>query len=317
METNQSPLLVKYLKNHLNNPGSKAFAPLAEAYRKIGQVEKALELLRAGLKLHPNYISALATLGKCHMDLGRHDLAYTSLKPVMDNNIDNILLLKVFAEACEKTNRSIEALQSYKYLLFLNPRDEFYRGKVTEYEGLEANKLLNESSEESNSIEADELKPVFEHKDVDQWETQNFFGLQAVKDDQSIEDKNEKVTNPVMTMTLVDLYMEQGIYAKAEEALSHILKLQPDNFEAKARWKKLGERKSEGATDEGRSDLMNIIDQKFAKSISDDLKKAAASSEPTSGNSPAPIKENSVYLRIEQKYNDFMQGVTKRSQLIS
>jgi len=313
MENNQSPLLVKYLKNHVNNPSSKAFAPLAEAYRKIGQVDKALELLKKGLKLHPGYVSALVTLGKCHMDVGRHDLAYASLKSIADENIDNILLLKVFAEACEKTNRDAEAGQAYKYLLFLNPKDEYYRGKVASFEALSNDPIATKQ----NDSRPQELEPVFEHEDVDQWETQNFFGLQEVTEKSNEPEKEVKSTNPVMTMTLVDLYIEQGIYSKAEEVISHILKLEPENAEAKAKWQKLQLHQAEGSDDEGRADLMSLIDQKFAKTISEDLRKAAGSAPLTTEVNPSSNSKNSVYEKIEQRYQQFMHGINQRSQLIS
>ena len=48
----------KLERRYAENPHGLTFAPLAEVHRKNGDVARALELLRVGLELHPNYIPA-------------------------------------------------------------------------------------------------------------------------------------------------------------------------------------------------------------------------------------------------------------------
>ena len=60
----------KLERRYAENPHGLTFAPLAEVHRKIGDVPRALELLTAGLELHPNYIPASIVLGRCHQDQG-------------------------------------------------------------------------------------------------------------------------------------------------------------------------------------------------------------------------------------------------------
>src|SRR5437868_686898 len=52
------------------NPKGRLFASLADAYRKDGQYPKALEVLDAGLKNHPEYVSARVVLGRVHLATG-------------------------------------------------------------------------------------------------------------------------------------------------------------------------------------------------------------------------------------------------------
>jgi predicted Zn-dependent protease len=52
------------------NPQGLTFAPLAEAYRKMKEPQRALEILGEGIGLHPDYIPASIVLGRCHLDLG-------------------------------------------------------------------------------------------------------------------------------------------------------------------------------------------------------------------------------------------------------
>ena len=289
MEREHSPLLLKYLKNHVNHPESKAFAPLAEAYRKIGQTDKSLDLLRQGLKKHPNYVSAIITLARCHCDTERFDLAYTALKPFVGQNIENILFLKVFALACEKTNRNEEAKQAYKYLLFLNPRDEFYAERVKE---LDCEEVIEESSDENIDEDAKE-----DLSEIDQWEAKAFFSPEESvlpRQPTNIGPVEHEPANPVMTLTLVDLYCDQGVFEKAKEVLEHILELHPNDENVLKRLAKVQEGLGE-SVDEGRNNLMSIIDEKLAESAQNTK------------------SENPGLQKVEFYYRKFLQNIKLRS----
>ena len=57
------------------DPNSQIFAALAEAYRKKRMVDKALDVCRKGLELHPDYSSAYIVLSKIFMDQGNFEEA--------------------------------------------------------------------------------------------------------------------------------------------------------------------------------------------------------------------------------------------------
>src|ERR1700726_3669711 len=52
------------------DPSSRVFLQLAEEYRHLGRVQDALQVLDAGLKEHPGYLSALVAKGRCLLELG-------------------------------------------------------------------------------------------------------------------------------------------------------------------------------------------------------------------------------------------------------
>jgi len=118
------PLIEKYKKMYRENPDSKVFAPLADFYRKKGKQNKALVILKEGIKKYPRYILGYLGLANCYFDLGKYELAYDTIKPLVNNNRENIKLQKLFARICERTNRSYEAMETYKYIQFLDPKDE-------------------------------------------------------------------------------------------------------------------------------------------------------------------------------------------------
>ena len=50
MSPKYDPNLEKYLKEYQENPRSRVFAPLAEAYRKSGLIDEAIDICREGLE---------------------------------------------------------------------------------------------------------------------------------------------------------------------------------------------------------------------------------------------------------------------------
>lgn len=119
-----SPLFLKYQNDFEKNPRSRVFAPLAEAYRKLGMTEKAMEILSQGIRFHPAYVMGYLGLAFCYFDLKQFNLAYTTLRPHTESNRDNLRLLKLFSDICLELNKQEEALETLKYLLFINPRDK-------------------------------------------------------------------------------------------------------------------------------------------------------------------------------------------------
>ncbi len=119
-----SPLFLKYQADYEKNPRSRVFAPLAETYRKLGMTDKAMEILAQGIRFHPTYTMGYLGLAFCYYDLKQYNLAYNTLRPLVETNRDNIRLQKLFADVCQELGYKEEALDTYKYLLFINPRDK-------------------------------------------------------------------------------------------------------------------------------------------------------------------------------------------------
>ncbi len=127
-------MLAKYYGLYKKNPRSKVFAPLAEAFRKLGMLDDALKILKDGIRNHPNYALGYIVLAHCYYDQEKYELTYNTLRPIIAQNADNISLQKIFAQACIHMGHLEEALDTYKYLLFLNPRDKFFASEVKKLE---------------------------------------------------------------------------------------------------------------------------------------------------------------------------------------
>jgi len=91
------------------DPASLAFAPLAEELRRAGRVKEAIAVCRAGLAVHPQYLSARATLGRGLLDLGQLDEAFAELTTVLSAAPDHLSARSGIAEIHRRRGEMVPA----------------------------------------------------------------------------------------------------------------------------------------------------------------------------------------------------------------
>ncbi|MGH7702521.1 MAG: tetratricopeptide repeat protein, partial [Gemmatimonadales bacterium] len=106
------------------NPQGTSFAPLAEAYRKDGQVERGRDLLRLGLANHPQHIPASIVLGRCCLDLKADGEAEEAFLRVLELDRENVIALKALADVTERHGRLAEAEQWLVQLISVDPSND-------------------------------------------------------------------------------------------------------------------------------------------------------------------------------------------------
>src|SRR5512134_897242 len=114
----------KLERRNAENPQGRLFAPLADAYRKQGELERAMTLLREGLERHPDYIGAQIVLGRCHLDLGEESEASGAFQRVLDLDGENVIALKALADLAERSGRRDEAVSRLERLLEIDRGNE-------------------------------------------------------------------------------------------------------------------------------------------------------------------------------------------------
>jgi len=103
------------------NPKGRNFAPLADAYRKAGELDRAIELCQNGLALHPDYISAHIVYGRCLIDMKNDAGAKEGFQKVLALDPENIIALKILGEIAERNSRFDEAVDWLGRLLNADP----------------------------------------------------------------------------------------------------------------------------------------------------------------------------------------------------
>ncbi len=124
----------KLERRYAENPQGLTFAPLAEVHRKNGDVPRALDLLRPGLDLHPNYIPASIVLGRCHLDLGDLPAAETAFNHVRALDEENVIALKALADITERLFRFDEAERWLQRLLSVDRSNDEARDQLQRVE---------------------------------------------------------------------------------------------------------------------------------------------------------------------------------------
>jgi tetratricopeptide (TPR) repeat protein len=259
-----SPQIIKYQKLYREDPNSRVFAPLAEAYRKYGMVEDAVEILKKGIKKHPNFTLGHLGLALCYFDQKKFEMTYEVLRPLIDSSRDNIRMQKLYADCCLELGKKQEALETYKYLLFMSPKDEDVADRIKELEDpLSKNVLyveddLSESDEQKSALFSTEsINSNQVSNDPDEWVRVDTPQVEVVETPESTEDNwsmeplesfDDKITStdnqgseqeeqqntskneePMVSHTLVDMYYQQGLVDKAIEILEKIVKLNPSD----------------------------------------------------------------------------------------
>lgn len=156
-----NPILYSYLKKYQEDPTSRVFAPLAEAYRKVNRIDEAIEIAREGLKIHPGFIGGRVALARALFDKQLYDEVIEELKPVIREAPDNLVAQRLVADSHLIQGQVAEALGAYKMLLYFAPQD------------LEAAQLVQELESEAYESGVLVLRNDPKPESVDQFNVQS------------------------------------------------------------------------------------------------------------------------------------------------
>ncbi len=96
------------------DPGSIAFAQLAEEYRRAGRFQESIDVCRAGLARHPGYLSARVTLGRALLEIGDVESAQRELTDVLQAAPDNLSAMRGMADVHRRKGEIPEALEQFR-----------------------------------------------------------------------------------------------------------------------------------------------------------------------------------------------------------
>ena len=105
------------------DPGSIAFAQLAEEYRRAGRFQESIEVCRAGLARHPGYLSARVTLGRALLEIGDTESAERELGEVVRVAPDNLSAVRGLADVHRRRGELPEALEQFRAAFDLAGQD--------------------------------------------------------------------------------------------------------------------------------------------------------------------------------------------------
>jgi len=131
-------LIEKYQQEYEKNPKSQVFAPLAEAYRRMGMIDMAYQVARQGVHDHPQFANGLVTFARILRDMKRPDEALEQLETAVQFAPDHLQAQLLLGETLLEKRRPKEALKAFKMVLFLDSRHERALTAVRKWEFLTA-----------------------------------------------------------------------------------------------------------------------------------------------------------------------------------
>ncbi|MDG0816092.1 tetratricopeptide repeat protein [Bdellovibrio svalbardensis] len=140
----EASAIEKYQTLLAKDPNSQVFAPLAEAYREMGMMKEALQVVTSGVQRHPQFVGGLVTYAKILRDAGKLPQALETLKKATNLAPENILAHQLTAEVQLGSKNPKEALKAFKMVLFLNPNSKTAQKAVQKLESLTADEYDEE-----------------------------------------------------------------------------------------------------------------------------------------------------------------------------
>src|SRR5277367_1975440 len=107
-----------------DDPDSLVFAPLADAYRKEGNLKEAFAICKKGLEKHPTYTSARVVLGRIYQEQGKSEDAVLEFRKVLEVDSENLMAHSLLGSICIEKGDYQAAIEEYQKILSLNPDDD-------------------------------------------------------------------------------------------------------------------------------------------------------------------------------------------------
>jgi tetratricopeptide (TPR) repeat protein len=158
MQDIQSELIEKYQLLLQKDPKSQVFAPLTEAYRKMGLLEEAFRIAVRGVQFNPNFGGGRIALAKVLLDRDNSAGALEELEKAVELSPDNILAHSLLGDCYLKASRPKDALRCFKMVMFLAPTNEKALKAVRKLEALTADEYEDDLFEMTQLPQVDFIR---------------------------------------------------------------------------------------------------------------------------------------------------------------
>lgn len=149
----------RYEQMLAEDPNSRAFAPLADAYRKAGDLDKALATAHTGLRIHPDYVGGLVVAGRILLEKGDYKKARDSLARAVKDAPENLTAQKSLAKTAMALGENDVAAQALKAAILLSPDDDEIKANLdrVEQEAAKASKARGQVYDPVPDMEIEDM----------------------------------------------------------------------------------------------------------------------------------------------------------------
>jgi tetratricopeptide (TPR) repeat protein len=238
----QHPEIDDLFDRYRRAPQSTIFAPLADACRKAGMIDEALDICKKGLAANPRYASGYVVQGKCLYDAEKPEDAEAAFRRVLELDGSNLVALKFIGIILSERGDTGAARACFEHILALDPEDRDIRRRLNEVGDLRRSETPVSHNEpelgpaepvrrgptvEPNAgrVPAQDVDTIIVHpQPAESLDDEEFEGAPI-----TLGDASESTDDEIATMTLADIYATQGYTDKALRIYREVSRRQPDN----------------------------------------------------------------------------------------
>lgn len=207
------------------NPTSILFARLADGLLQQGEVARAIEICRRGLRYRPSYTAGHVVMGKCYQAAGHYEEARLAFQKVLQLDAGHLAARWYMGKIALQLGRGDLALQ---YFEEAHARDPFGPELIEQIRKLKGEEV---EEEQDNSPESGDQEVVSESDAFAQalLEDDVEGDLDALVMSLKREPKSGGEAPVIATTTLAELYASQGLIQEAIAVLEQVIAREPDN----------------------------------------------------------------------------------------
>lgn len=213
-------------EKYARNSASRIFAPLADAYRRAGRLDEAVAIGQEGLRHHPDYLGGRIVLARSFFDRGDLELAAAEFRHVLEFDPQNLVALRALGEIAEQEGDSLGAESSYRRALEVDSGNEEIRQRLEQLS----------ASPAADLAEAPAAAP---------WDS----ALTSVRRGEAAVPsaglQTDGAPEEIATVTLAEIYADQGLHERALGIYRRILLEDPSNERIRERAERLERRVAE------------------------------------------------------------------------
>jgi tetratricopeptide (TPR) repeat protein len=232
------------------DPDGRGFVPLADALRKAGDFREAHRLLREGLGRHPDFLSGHVVAAWLSVDQGHTEEAESQFRTALELDPRNLSALRGLAEVLLDRGEVGSALGFLEALLHEDPMDLDLPNRVLDLRaqteaptgaGPDTDPEPARSVWDDPHAVADELNwdaaalQSDSSPDDSPDESEELVPPPSVVEDEEAIPSLEELDDALVTSTLGDIYLRQGLFGRAERVFETLLGEDPENEHLKHR----------------------------------------------------------------------------------
>ncbi len=210
-------------KRYEENP-RRFFAPLANAYRKAGDLSRSISLCQRYLQDQPDNLHGQVVYGRALFDAGRLDEAGVIFGIALALDPEHLITLRQLGDIARLKHEAIEAIEWYKRVLDADPRNDEVLALVNELNTASApvDQIVESPASSDLRVEVGLGLEIGGSADLD---AQSDGAGSSPSESLSAHE----TPSVFVTATMAELYLKQGFRNKARQIYQQLAAMNPSD----------------------------------------------------------------------------------------